>query len=431
MDQRAPSSVPTAPKPARRRVRHPKRWTISRLRGRWRTIGIGAAALVVVVGLIWWITPRGAGHKPQEQPKPVGVAKVTTGDVPVHLNALGTVTPLATVIVRAQVSGELSVINFTEGQTVAAGDKLAQIDPRPYQAALDQAKGQLARDQAQLANARVDLGRYKTLVEQKSISGQQYDTQAALVRQDEGIVTSDQAGVESAAINLNYTSIVSPVTGRVGLRQVDLGNLVQASNTIIVVVTQLQPISVLFPVSEDSIGQISGRLKDGATLEAVAFDRAHSRQIATGQLATLDNQIDVTTGTVKLRGLFDNTDNALFPNQFVNIQLLVDTAHNQIIVPTAAIQRGASGTYVFVVNSDNTVKMTNVTLGQADGEQQAVTKGLQADQTVVTDGADGLRDGAHVQLPDANGQQPQEGQGNQPKQQSGRQGGKRDQSGHG
>ena len=404
MDQRVPTPHDDMQsKPKRRSPRRTKHWKVDRIPGGWRTLAIVGVALIIGV-VAWVIHPLGSTGRrpPQDAATPVGVAKVTKGDIPIYMNALGTVTPLATVTVRAQVSGQLSSVNFTEGQMVKAGDVLAQIDPRTFQAALDQAKGQLARDQALLTNARLDLTRYKTLLAQDSVSQQQYDTQAALVQQDEGIITSDQANVESAAINLGFTRVTAPVAGRVGLRQVDVGNVIQASNTPIVVVTQIQPISALFALPEDNISAITARLKAGATLEADAFDRSHDNQLATGKFASLDNTIDTSTGTVKLRAMFDNADSELFPNQFVNVRLLVDTQHDQTIVPTAAIQRGADGSFVFVVNTDNTVKMTKVTLGAADGERQAVSDGLQADQTVVVDGADRLRDGAHVQIPDEN-----------------------------
>ena len=371
-----------------------------------KTVVIGTAVLLVAL-LVWEIKPApnaGRANNPffagRNAPTPVGIAKAALGDIDVTLNALGTVTPLATVTVKPQVGGQLIKINFQEGQTVRAGQTLAEIDPRPYQAVLDQVQGQLARDQAQLANAQVDLNRYQTLQSQNSIAQQQVDTQAALVRQLQGTVKSDQANVETATINLDYASVKSPITGRVGLRQVDLGNvLIAGQATGIVVVTQLQPISVVFSVPEDSIDQIMGRVRQGAQLKAEAYDRAQTHLIATGTLSTVDNQIDTTTGTVKLRAVFENPDNVLFPNQFVNIHLLVDTLHNQIVVPVAAIQRGASGTFVYVVNPDHTVSMRTVTLGQTNADRVAIAQGLMAGDTVVVDGADRLRDGARVILP--------------------------------
>lgn len=372
-----------------------------------KTVVIGLAALVVAA-LVYEIrpntTPAGRNNpffNGANAPMPVGVAKATLGDVDINLNELGTVTPLATVSVRPQVGGYLVKINFTEGQVVHAGDVLAQIDPRPYQATLDQAQGQLARDQAQLANAQLDLKRYQTLVEQNSIAEQQLDTQKALVGQLEGTIKSDQASVEASEVNLNYTNVKSPVTGRVGLRQVDLGNLVTAGQaTPLVVVTQMQPMSVVFTVPEDNIGQIMGRVQGGAKLAADAYDRAQVTKLASGALSTVDNEIDPTTGTVKLRAMFDNSKEELFPDQFVNIDLKVDTLHNQVVVPTAAIGRGAQGTFVYVVDTQtHRVSIQPVALGQTNGDHVAITKGLKAGDTVVVDGADRLRDGARVVLP--------------------------------
>ena len=381
-----------------------RRWG-ARLPGGERTMWIGGGVLLLLL-FIWAIKPgansdHNGGGFGMGGPTPVGVAKAEATDIAVSMNALGTVTPLATVTVKPQVSGTLIRINFTEGQMVTAGDVLAEIDPRTYQAALDQANGQLLRDQAQLANAQLDWKRYRTLLSQNSIAKQQVDTQAATVRQDEAIVKADEAAVETAAINLGYTHIVSPVNGRVGLRQVDIGNVIEPSSAGIVVVTQLQPISVLFSVPEDSIDAIMARVKSGATLRVEAYDRGQTKKLATGTLSTVDNQIDTTTGTVKLRAMFENADDGLFPNQFVNVRLLVSTLRNQIAVPSAAIQRGTSGTFVFAVNADSTVNMRSVTLGPADGDLVAITSGLKPGETVVIDGADRLRDGAEVTLPNA------------------------------
>ncbi len=386
-------------------LEHIRRWAAVRLPGGERTLWIGGGALLFVL-FLWAIHP-GSDQQSNQRfgiggPMSVGVAKVETRDIAITMNALGTVTPLATVTVKPQVSGELIKIDFTEGQMVAAGDVLAEIDPRSYQAALDQANGQLLRDQAQLANAQLDLVRYRTLLAQNSIAKQQVDTQAATVRQDDAIAKADQAAVETAAINLGYTRIVSPVAGRVGLRQVDIGNIVQpGATTGIVVVTQLQPISVLFSVPEDSIDAIMARMSRGATLAVDAYDRGQVKKLASGNLSTVDNQIDTTTGTVKLRAMFANADSSLFPNQFVNVRLLVNTLHNQTSVPSAAIQRGASGNFVFAVNADNTVSMRSVTAGTTDGDYVAITNGLKPGETVVVDGADRLSDGAEVLLPGA------------------------------
>jgi membrane fusion protein, multidrug efflux system len=314
------------------------------------------------------------------------------------------VTPLATATVRPQVGGMLVKLNFTEGQMVKAGQTLAQIDPRPYQAALDQVRGQLARDAATLANAKVDLERYQTLLGQNAISQQQVATQAALVQSTQGVLVADQANVEAARINLGYTSIVSPVAGRAGIHLVDIGNIVQAGQTTgIVVVTQLQPMSVLFTIPEDSVHKILDRVNGGATLPVDAYDRSQTTKITSGNLSAVDTVVDPTTGSVKLRALFDNADNKLFPAQFVNIRLLVETLHNQTVVPVAAIQRGADGSFVFVVTPEKTVNQRNVTTGVQDGDNIQILAGLKAGDTVVVDGADRLRDGADVEIPNPSG----------------------------
>jgi multidrug efflux system membrane fusion protein len=377
-----------------------KRWSAANPRlSRVVWFGVGLALLALLIWAIYPSRTRPAGGFNQG-PQPVDVAVAQNGDINVTLNALGTVTPLATATVRPQVGGMLIKLNFTEGQMVKAGDVLAEIDPRPYQAALDQARGQLARDSATLANAKVDLARYQDLLKQNAIAQQQVATQAATVRSQEGIVTADQANVETARINLGYTRVVSPVTGRVGLHLVDIGNIVTAGQSNgIVVVTQLAPMSVLFTIPEDSVGQVMARLAAGATLPAEAWDRSQTNKIATGTLATVDNVVDPTTGSVKLRAMFDNDDGKLFPAQFVNIKLLVDTLHNQTVVPVAAIQRGADGSFVFVVTPDKTVSQRDVKTGVQDGDRIAILSGIKPGDTVVVSGADRLRDGADVEVP--------------------------------
>jgi multidrug efflux system membrane fusion protein len=380
------------------------RWGERNLPGGSRTLWVGLG-LVLIVGLLVLLRPAAttdtqSGRIGFGGPMPVGIAKATSGDIAVTLNALGTVTPLSTATVRPQVSGEVVKIDFTEGKMVNAGDVLAEIDPRTYDASLNQAKGVLARDEALLANARLDLKRYDGLAAQNAISAQQRDTQAALVRQYEGTLKADQANVQSAAINLGYAKVVSPVAGRAGIRQVDIGNIVQAGQaTGIVVVTQLQPISVLFSLPEDDLEQIMKQVNQGASLQAVAYDRTQTEKLATGTLSAVDSQIDTTTGSVKLRAMFDNQDSALFPNQFVNIRLVVTTLHNQTTVPGAAIQRGTDGNFVYVVNADSTVSIRNVKTGATDGEKVDVTDGLKPGQVIVIDGADRLRDGSDVILP--------------------------------
>jgi multidrug efflux system membrane fusion protein len=369
----------------------------------WIAAGI---VLVAIVTSIIVVRHRGAAHVPtgyfgRGGPVTVGIAQVSRNDVPIKVNALGTVTPLATVTVHPQVTGPLIRIAFIEGQIVKTGDVLAQIDPRPFQAVLDEAAGALKRDQALLANARIDLERYKQLLAENSVSEQQYATQQATVAQDEATVATDQGAVEASKLNVEYCRITSPVTGRVGLRQVDLGNLLTANSSTIVVVTQMQPMSVLFPVPEDALHAILQRLNRGEKLPIDAYDRSLTNKIASGVLANADNEIDPTTGTLKLRGMFDNKDLALFPSQFVNIQLLLDTLHDQVTVPGAAVQNGADGSYVYVVNSDSTVTVRPVKAGPTSGDLVAINAGLQPGETVVVDGADQLRDGAHVILPTA------------------------------
>jgi multidrug efflux system membrane fusion protein len=366
-----------------------------------------ALALAVLALLIWAIYPaKTTGRRGliNQGAQPVGVAVAQKGDINVNLNALGTVTPLATATVRPQVGGLLVKLNFTEGQMVKAGDLLAQIDPRPYQAALDQARGQLARDTATLANAKVDLGRYQALQAQNAIAAQQVSAQAALVKSTEGIVVSDQANVETARINLGYTNIVSPVDGRAGIHQVDIGNIVSAAQaTGIVTVTQLTPMSVLFTIPEDSVRNVLARVMAGAVLPVEAWDRSQTTKITDGTLAAVDSVVDPTTGSVKLRALFDNKDNKLFPAQFVNVKLLVDTLHNQTIVPVPAIQRGADGSFVFVVAPDKTVAQRTVKTGVQDGDKIQILSGIKPGDTVVVDGADRLRDGADVEIPNLTG----------------------------
>jgi multidrug efflux system membrane fusion protein len=348
--------------------------------------------------------PGGAGRGGQNGPVAVSVATAIKGDIAVRIPALGAITPLATVTVKTQISGQLQKIAFTEGQLVKAGDFLAQIDPRPYQATLSLAEANLRRDTALLANAKLDLARYEGLIKEDSIAEQQLATQKALVLQYAGTVEGDQAQVNTASLNLRYTHIVAPLSGRVGLRQVDQGNYVTAGDTNgIVVITQLQPISSIFSIPEDNITVVMKQLHSGAALPVAAFDRANSIKLADGKLQTADNEIDPSTGTIKLRAMFDNTEGLLFPNQFVNIQLLVSVSHDQVIIPNSAVHRGApngtAGSFVYLVNSDKTVSVRTVTLGTVDVDRVAVASGLSAGDIVVTEGGDRLRDGSSVILP--------------------------------
>lgn len=353
--------------------------------------------------------PKGGPGASQENgPVPVKAVPADYADVQVRIPALGTVTPLATVTVKTQISGILQQVAFKEGQSVRAGEMLAQIDPRPYEAVVQQMQGNLHRDQALLADAKLDLKRYEGLVKEDSIAVQQLDTQRALVDQYEGTVLSDEGQLKTAQVNLGYTRITSPVNGRVGLRQVDQGNYVTPADANgIVVINQVQPITVIFPIPEDNVPALVRRLRDGTPLTVEAYDRTNSSKLGVGKLLTLDNEIDTTTGTVKLRALFDNGDGTLFPNQFVNIQLIQQTLEHQLVIPNAAVRRGAPNgvvsTFAYVVNADLTVAVRPITLGAADGERVVVSQGLKQGELVVTEGGDRLREGAKVVLPGAAG----------------------------
>ena len=377
---------------------------------------IGVLAIVLAVLLAAGAGVYYAGHRDAEAPAKGGAGKgafkgmggpvpvvataATRTDVGVVLDALGSVTPVATVTVRSRVDGQLMKIQFREGQVVRAGDLLAEIDPRPFQVQLATAEAQLARDQALLKNAQIDLERYRTLLKQDSIAKQQLDTQEALVRQSEATVRIDLAAIDSARLQLIYCRITAPVAGRVGLRQVDLGNIVRAGDANgLVVITQLQPITVVFSIPEDSLPPVMKKLRAGEKLVANAYDRAGKAQLASGTLLTADNQIDPATGTVKLKALFANEDQSLFPSQFVNVKLQVDVRQGATIVPSAAVQRGTPGTFVYAVDpAAKTVSVRRVQLGPVQGDSVSVEKGVEPGTLVVVDGADKLREGAVVEL---------------------------------
>jgi multidrug efflux system membrane fusion protein len=374
---------------------------------RWVWVLVAVVLLLIAAGVFYQVRSflgapqvRRGRYADAATNQSVSVASIRRGDVRILINALGAVTPLTTVTVNTQISGLLMKVGFKEGQLVRKGDFLAQIDPRPYEVALEEDQAQLARDEATLKQAQMDLDRYKTLSDQSSIARQTYEDQGWVVKQDQGTVDYDRAQIKAQQLNLVYCRIVAPADGRVGLRLIDPGNYVQTSTTTgIVVLTLLNPISVIFSVPEDAIPRIQARLHAGAKPSVVVYDRANVKQLGEGEFASIDNEVDTTTGTVRLRANFDNAADVLFPSQFVNVQMLLDTLKNVVTVPVAAVQRGAPGTYVFVVGEDNTVSIHVVTLGPQDGGYYAVDSGLSPGDRVVTEGADRLRDGAHVTIP--------------------------------
>jgi len=348
--------------------------------------------------------------------QPVTAVKARVGDVNIVQTALGTVVASRTATVRPRVDGLLQNIAFTDGQLVKPGQVLAEIDPAPFQVALDQAEGQLARDRAQLDNARLDLKRYQTLLAQDSVAGQTADQQAALVKQLEGTVKIDQAQVDNARLQLSYTRITAPIGGRLGLRQVDAGNMVRGSDANgIAVITQVQPIGVLFTIPQDVLPSVLKRIGAGEKLPVEAWDREQKELLARGVLVSTDNQIDVTTGTVKLKAEFPNPDGKLFPNQFVNVRMVVDTLRGAVVVPSAAIQRNTQGTLVWVVRDDGTATLRPVKTGPTEGQDTAIASGLEAGERVVTDGVDRIREGAKVEVIEpgapAAGARPRDGPG--------------------
>jgi multidrug efflux system membrane fusion protein len=371
-----------------------------RRRRRFTWVIVLVIAAVIGIGAWRLLWPHGGPEKRATQDvQPVGAAKIAAGQINETIVGLGTVTPLATITVQTQINGQLMDVSFQEGQLVHKGDFLAQIDPRPFQAALDLAQGQLAHDQGLLDQAESDLQRFVVLGRQDSIAQQQVADQRFLVQQDKGLVQQDQANIETAKLNLAYCHIVAPVTGRVGLRLVDPGNYVQTSNTTgLVVLAEVEPISVIFVIPEDAIQDVWDQVRAGQKLAVSAYNRSDDKLIATGTLESVDNLIDTTTGTVKLRATFPNTDEKLFPNQFVNARLLVRTLDQATTAPVAAIQHGAPGTFVFLIRPDNSVGVQKVGTGVTEGDQIQIVSGLNPGDTVVVDGADRLRDGSKVRI---------------------------------
>ncbi len=346
----------------------------------------------------------GKGGKGALGDVPVAVAKAHRGNLPVYLDGLGSVTAFYTVSVRTRVDGQLMNVPVNEGDLVKEGQVIAQIDPRPFEVQLEQAEGQMARDQALLANAKVDMARYQTLLGQDAIPKQQLDTQVALVAQYEGNIKTDQANINNAKLQLTYAKVTAPITGRIGLRQVDPGNIVQAASaTPLLIITQLQPISVLFTIPEDNLPQVLKKLRAGAKLPVDAFNRDKSEKLDSGHLLTVDNTIDPTTGTSKLKAIFDNSKNALFPNQFVNIRLLVDNLINQVIIPEVAVQQGSQGSFVYIVQPNSTVKVQPVQVGVTEGNDAQIVSGVNVGDEVITDGTDKLQNGSKVRVREPGG----------------------------
>jgi multidrug efflux system membrane fusion protein len=386
-DEKPPAKPPDGPSGRRRRWP----WIVG-------AVVLAVVAIILLTGAHQKRVQRDADAKARPRAVSVVTAVVRTGDMPVYLTGLGTVTALNTVTVRSRVDGQLLNVAYREGQNVRKGDLLAEIDPRPFEVQLTQAEGQKAKDEAILRNSTLDLERYRVLAAQDSIPKQQLDTQAATVAQGEAVLKTDQGQVDAARLNLTYTRITAPIGGRVGLRLVDTGNMVHAADPNgLVVLTEVQPIAVIFTLPEDQLNAVRDRLRQGRKLPVDAFDRDLKHKLATGELATMDNQIDTTTGTVKLKAIFPNADDGLFPNQFVNPRLLIDTLKGVVLVPNAAIQRSTQSTFVFVVKEDQTVDARPVEVRLTEGDTTVVAKGLAAGETVVTEGVDKLQAGAKVE----------------------------------
>jgi multidrug efflux system membrane fusion protein len=393
-NQQSKVFVPEAPPPGEARKGKSRAWL-------WLLI------LCLLAGGAYYLTRGSAAQNANKAGKqdgkqgsrsvPVVTAAARKGNMEIFLTGLGTVSPLNTVTVRTRVDGQLDKVAFTEGQFVKTGDLLAQIDPRPFQVQLEQAEGQMARDEAVLKNARLDLERYKVLLAQDSVPKQQYDTQLATVNQAEGTVKSDQAQIDSAKLQIVYCRIASPLSGRIGLRLVDQGNIVHANDANgLAVIAQVQPIAVLFNITSKDVPQVLEKMRSGAKLRVDAFDADKRQKLASGELLTIDNQIDLTTGTLRFKALFANDDGALFPNQFVNARLLIDTKRNAVIIPEAAVQRKPQGTFTYVVKSDNTVEERDIVLGPGSADERSVDSGLSAGEVVVIEGVDKLQPGSKV-----------------------------------
>jgi len=380
----------------------PHRTRAAESRRRW-LIALLVICLLAIGAYLYFNRERSQAAKKAQKPTapavPVVAVAANKADFNVYLAGLGAVTPVNTVTVRTRVDGQLMEVLFREGQIVGNGDLLARIDPRPFEVQLTQAGGQMARDLAQLKNAQLDLERYRVLWEQDSVSKQQLDTQEALVRQLEGAIKTDQGQIDSANLQLVYCQITAPIGGRIGLRLVDPGNIVHVADANgLIVITQLQPITVIFPIPEDSLPRVLARIKMDVRMPVEAYDRDMKQKLATGSLLTVDNQIDPATGTVRLKAIFQNEGNELFPNQFVNARLLVDVIRGVTVVPAPAIQRGSQGTFVYVVKPDRTATVRPVAVGETQGGEVFIKSGLSPGELVVVDGADRLREGTRVEL---------------------------------